>query len=205
METEQIKLNKPVFNRAGRHTGNRLGLFSFEDDKGYINFKLARLSDISGSPLTTFTSKDEAISFLENLMGKYGLCQKLCALYSSYGACFHYEIKKCLGACLGEESAEEYNLRAEKAIASIGLETKSFYLFDKGRNVNEKSVVKVVNGKLIGYGYFDPSNIEGNIWLLDDLIIPCKDNRDSHFIIRSFLAKAKPGNVFYFNPESEEY
>jgi hypothetical protein len=74
-------------------------------------------------------------------------------------------------------------------------------LFDKGRMDNEKSVVKVVNGKLIGYGFFDPISLDGNIALLDDIIKPCPDNRDAQIIIRSFLGKAKPGSVIYINGE----
>ncbi len=205
IETEQIKLNRPVFNRAGRHTANRYGLFRFEDENGYINLKLSRISNCTDNPLTTFTSKEEALSFVERLMERFDLCQKFCGLYSSSGACFHYEIKKCFGACVGEESTNEYNQRVKDAISSIGLNEKSFLLFDKGRNPNEKSVVKVINGKLIGYGFFDPISIDGNISLINDLIIPCKDNRDAHHIIQSFLAKVKPGNIIYFNPESAEY
>lgn len=204
VETEEIKKSKPVFNRAGRRTCNQIGMYHYENPDGYICLKVKRMTTADGVPLTTFSNVDEAKSFLEGLMDKYELCQTLCNLYSSNGACFYYEIKKCNGACVGEESVYSYNLRAQKAIDSIGLSTKSFLLFDKGRNSTEKSVVKVVNGKLIGYGFFDPQSIDGNIDLLDDTIIPCSDNRDAHHIIKSFLGKAKPGSVISFNVESQE-
>lgn len=202
VETEEIKKNKPVFNRLGRRSGNRLGLFQHENDFGYICLSLKRMTSLDEIPIATFSSVDEARMFLERLMEKYDLCQKLCGLYSSSGSCFHYEIKQCLGACIGEEPVDVYNQRAQNAIESIGLSKKSFLFFDKGRNISEKSVVKVVNGKLIGYGFFDPSSIDGNIGLIDDIITHCSDNRDAHQIIRSFLAKARPGNVVYFNGES---
>lgn len=203
LETEEIKKNKPVFNRLGRRSGKLLGLFHYENDNGYLCLKIKRMTSSDGVPLTTFSNADESGVFLERLMEKYDLCQTLCNLYASGGACFHYEIKKCFGACIGQESAESYNIRAQKAIDSIGLSTKSFLLFDKGRNGTEKSVVKVINGKLIGYGFFDPINIDGNLSLLDDLLIPCSDNRDAHQIIRSFLGKAKPDSVLYLNAESQ--
>lgn len=204
VETEEIKRNKPVFNRVGRRSGNHIGLFYYENDEGYLCLKVKRMTSTDGVPLATFSNADESKDFLDRLMEKYDLCQTLCNLYASGSACFHYEIKKCFGACIGEEPAEVYNLRAQKAIDSVGLSTKSFLLFDKGRNVTEKSVVKVVNGKLIGYGFFDPSSIDGNLSLLDDVLIPCSDNRDAHGIIRSFLAKAKPGSVIYLNAEIPE-
>ncbi len=202
VETEEIKKSKPVFNRAGRRSGNQIGLFTYENGDGYICLMVKRMNSTDGMPLTTFTNADESRMFLDRLMEKYDLCQTLCNLYTSGGACFHYEIKKCFGACIGEEPADTYNTRAQKAIDSIGLSTKSFLLFDKGRNNTEKSVVKVVNGKLIGYGFFDPNSVDGNISLLDDLLIACSDNRDAQQIIRSFLAKARPGSVIYLNAES---
>jgi DNA polymerase III subunit epsilon len=204
VETGEIKKSKPVFNRQGRRTGHQLGLFHYENDNGYICLKIKRMISSDGVPLTTFSNTDESAVFIDRLMEKYDLCQTLCNLYTSGGTCFHYEIKKCFGACVGEESANDYNIRAQKAIESIGLATKSFLLFDKGRSSTEKSVVKVVNGKLIGYGYFDPSSIDGNISLLDDILVSCSDNRDAQQIIRSFLAKAKPGSVIYINAESLE-
>ncbi|RPH31992.1 MAG: exonuclease [Bacteroidales bacterium] len=204
VETEEIKKSKPLFNRAGRRSGNQLGMYHYENEHGYICLNIKRMTPIDGVPLTTFANADESRIFLDRLMEKYNLCQTLCNLYTSGEACFHYEIKRCFGACIGEESADKYNIRVQKAIDSIGLSTKNFLLFDKGRNNTEKSVVKVVNGKLIGYGFFDPNSIDGNISLLDDILIPCSNNRDAHQIIKSFLIKAKPGSVIYLNAESPE-
>jgi DNA polymerase-3 subunit epsilon len=205
LETSEIKQSKPVFNRMGRRSGNRLGLFQWENENGYLCLELRRLSGVDAvAPLTTFANKDEAMQFMEHLLEHYHLCQRLCGMYTSAGACFHYEMKKCSGACIGEEPCETYNRRVEEAIGSVGLHARSFYLFDRGRRPDEKSVVKVERGKLIGYGFFDPSSLDGNIGLIDDLLVPCPDNRDAHQIIRSFLAKAKPGNVLYFSPESGE-
>jgi DNA polymerase-3 subunit epsilon len=204
METEEIKKSKPIFNRLGRRIGNQIGLYHYEDENGYLCLKAKRMSSADGIPLTTFSTAEESRDFIDRLIDEFNLCQTLCGLYTSGLACFHYEIKKCFGACVDEESADSYNLRVQKAISSIGLATKSFLLFDKGRNDSEKSVVKVINGKLIGYGFFDPSSIDGNLWLIDDIITHCSDNRDAHQIIKSFLTKAKPSNVIYFNAESQE-
>jgi len=204
METEEIKKSKPIFNRLGRRIGNQIGLYNYEDENGYLCLKAKRMSSADGIPLTTFSTAEESRDFIDRLIDEYNLCQTLCGLYTSGLACFHYEIKKCFGACVDEESAESYNVRVQRAINSIGLASKSFLLFDKGRTDSEKSVVKVINGKLIGYGFFDPNSIDGNLWLIDDIITHCSDNRDAHQIIKSFLTKAKPSNVIYFNAESQE-
>jgi len=163
METEEIKKSKPIFNRLGRRIGNQIGLYHYEDENGYLCLKAKRMSSADGIPLTTFSTAEESRDFIDRLIDEYNLCQTLCGLYTSGLACFHYEIKKCFGACVDEESAESYNVRVQKAMNSIGLASKSFLLFDKGRNDSEKSVVKVINGKLIGYGFFDPNSIDGNL------------------------------------------
>ena len=67
------------------------------------------------SPVSVFTSKEKTKSKLSSLVETYGLCQKLSGLYETDGACFHYQVGICKGACCGKESAEEYNERAARA------------------------------------------------------------------------------------------
>lgn len=201
LETQQIKMNKPVFNRMGRRSLNRYGLFPFQNEMDYLCLQIAKLSDNKEIPVTSFSNLNEAKSFIESIMDRYDLCQKYCGLYSTSGACFRYQINKCQGACIGEESSVKYNIRVNRALDSICLNSKSFMLFDIGRRTDEKSVVKVENGKLIGYGYFDPVSIDGDLSLINDMLIPCRDNHDTHQIIRSYLSKAKPSNVLYFKSD----
>ena len=85
-------------------------------------------------------------------MLKIILCQKYCALYKSTGACFHYEIKECNGACIKEESVEDYNLRVNQAIKSMAYRFQNFLVVDKGRELNERSIIHVCNGSYQGFG-----------------------------------------------------
>ncbi len=77
-------------------------------------FPLKRSDELDNSPLVCFTTKAEALGFLNSIVDKYGLCQKLCGIYPSANHCFHYEIGACKGACVGIEPPGEYNLRAQK-------------------------------------------------------------------------------------------
>ncbi|HRX67689.1 MAG TPA: hypothetical protein P5200_04910, partial [Tenuifilaceae bacterium] len=126
---------------------------------------------------------------------RFNLCQKLCGLYSSNSACFHYQIGQCKGACVGVEPADSYNSRAQKAISSMGLDSRSILLIDEGRREEEKSFVKVINGKVEGYGYFEPEYVGSNLSLIFESLKPCGNHKEATIAVRSFLAKAKRGQV----------
>ena len=117
------------------------------------------------------------------------MCQKLCSLYKTQGACFQYSIKSCHGACLGEEIASLYNERVNKFIEDISFEKESFFLIDKGRDKTEKSLVWVDNGHFRGYGY-DPFHFHGKEamhWARYIDEIP--EDKDIKMIIKSFMKR----------------
>ena len=96
-ESEEIKRNKPKFNRALRRTIFTHGLFSFQDSNGYINLKIEKIKG-NQKPITTFSNISAGKSFINKMIEKDKLCQKLCGLYKSKEDCFGYGIKTCLGA-----------------------------------------------------------------------------------------------------------
>ena len=122
-----------------------------------------------------------------SLVEEYGLCQKLCDLYNSEGACFHYQIQQCKGACIQEEKAEDYNARLEDAIKNYQFKHHSFFIIDRGRNDEEKSVVKIENGKYIGFGYIPQNKLSKDAEILSNAIDEYPDNKDVQQIIRSHL------------------
>lgn len=88
-ESEEIKRNKPKFNRALRRTIFSHGLFSFTDEKGYINLKVAKVNG-KEKPITTFSNLKSAKSFLEKMVDEHNLCQKLSGTYKTESNCFNY-------------------------------------------------------------------------------------------------------------------
>ena len=64
--------------------------------------------------------------------------------------CFHYHVGFCKGACIGKESPEEYNERAEKAMEELVSHRRNFFIIDKGRDTEERCAVKIINGKYTG-------------------------------------------------------
>jgi DNA polymerase-3 subunit epsilon len=188
LESAEIKKYKPVFNRSLRRSLFRYGLFSFTGQDGYIHLAI---ESIKGDklPLTSYGSRKEGISHLQRILDEYNLCQKLCGLYSSAGGCFDHHMGICRGACIGEESPDSYNDRVIDAISKYTYRNKNFFIVDDGRFAHECSVVKVENGRYVGFGYVELDNIDGDAGILHDIIKPFEDNRDAHVIIRGYLRK----------------
>ncbi len=165
------------------------GFIDYKDENGYLRLKIDK-NNREELPLTTFTSAMAAKSHLFTLAEAFNLCQKLCGLFDTKGACFHYNIKQCNGACIGKETPEIYNQRVLQAIEPYRFEQQNFMVIDKGRSNGEKSVICVENGKYLGHGYID---FEYNENLSsDDLkscIHPFPDNRDVQQILRSYLKR----------------
>ncbi len=188
IESSEIKKHSPYYNRAQKRKVMQYGLFSFKDDNGYLNLKIDRTaSRINDSPYTCFTNQAEARTILSRLAERYWLCQKLCGLYETEGACFHHEIRQCNGACIGKESTAIYNNRVTKALSTFYYDNKNFLIIDKGRNHSERSIVQVENGKYLGFGYLNTEESYVHLDSLLDCIKIYEDNRDIHQIIRSYL------------------
>lgn len=186
LESSEIKKHKPVFNRTQRRSVFSSGLFSYTDDKGYLRLYIGK--NLNGhQPVTSFTTQEHARNYLHGLVSKFELCQKLCGLYETEGACFHFGIRQCRGACTGRETPENYNRRAEAAIRLSGFNHPDFFIIEKGRSKEEAAVVKIAGGRYIGFGFTDNtgSGVDG----LHDCISHYDDNRDTRQIIRIYLKK----------------
>ena len=188
LESSEIKKHKPVFNRSLRRSLFQYGLFSYTGKDGYIHLVLEAIKG-DKLPLTSYGSRKEGVNHLQRIVDEYNLCQKMCGLYSTTGGCFDHHMGICKGACVGAESTESYNDRAIDAISKYTYRNKNFFIVDDGRFAHECSVVKVENGRYVGFGYVELDNIQDNSGILHDVIKPFEDNRDAHVIIRGYLRK----------------
>ncbi len=188
LESDEIKKYKPVFNRSLRRSIFNYGLFSYTGTDGYIRLSIERLKG-ERLPLTSYTSREEGRNHLIRIRNEFALCQKLCGLYHSDGTCFEYHIGDCKGACAGIEPPESYNDRVIDAISKYSYMNKNFFIIDDGRSSDEVSVVKVENGRYVGFGYVEMESIHGDSTILHDVIRKYDDNKDVHVILRGFLRK----------------
>ncbi|MEW4925545.1 exonuclease domain-containing protein [Algibacter sp. 2305UL17-15] len=189
-ESEEIKRNKPIFNRALRRTIFTHALYSFKDENSYINLKID-VVDGRKKPITTFSNRQSGKSFITKVVEDYKLCQKLTGLYKTKTSCFNYEIKQCDGACIGEEPAEGYNKRVLAIIDKNSYENKNMVIVDKGRAVDERSAILIKEGVFVGLGFFNLNYQINNLEILESIITPMQNNRDAQHIIQSYLRRNK--------------
>ncbi len=188
-ESEDIKAQRPVYNKAQKKSKVNYGLYYFKDRKGYIRFNILK-NDGKTTPLYSFESMAEAKDYMYIQIEKFRLCQKLCGLSDSSGSCFQYQIKLCNGACIGEEDYVTYNKRAQEFISNVTFFDNNMIIQDKGRSKNETSVVIINGGIYIGYGWLE-NNQSYNKEQILDMISVKKDTMDARLIIKRLLSVNK--------------
>ncbi|SFZ94565.1 DNA polymerase-3 subunit epsilon [Flaviramulus basaltis] len=189
-ESEEIKRVKPIFNRALRRSIFTHALYSFKDENDYINLKID-VADGRKKPITTFSNRQSGKSFITNAVDDYNLCQKLTGLYKTKTSCFNYDIKACEGACIQKESSDLYNKRVKALIDKNSYANKNMVIIDRGRDVDERSAIFIENGIFKGLGFFNLNYQINNIEVLESIITPMQNNRDTQHIIQSYIRRNK--------------
>ncbi len=189
-ESEEIKQNKPVYNRALRKTLYSYQLSSFEDDKGYMNLKIEK-ADGRKKAITTYTNSQQAKSSLFKITEEHQLCQKLTGLYETKNSCFLHSIKECHGACVQEEAPGPYNERVAGFLKKYSYENQHMLIIDKGRDIEERSVILIENGQYKGFGFYNLNYQINNAEVLKSIINPMQNNRDAQHIIQNYLRRNK--------------
>lgn len=185
LESEEIKRIKPIYNRAQIRSVFSYGIFLDIDKDGYFDLKIGKNEPLS-HPLTAFASNREAKDYMQFLVDEYNLCLSHCNLGTGPGPCFNHQIHKCLGACCGKESAEDYNKRLRIATDRLSFRHQNFILIDQGRNENEYGIVEVKSGLYLGFGYLEKEKLNNND-ARSKCIKPMFSNRDSNSIIQSWI------------------
>jgi|TARA_B110000259_G_scaffold187473_1_gene241806 DNA polymerase-3 subunit epsilon len=186
-ESEEIKTLSPKFNSAQKRIRFNIGIIQYKDQNGYTRLGLDKGSATNIPSYLKFSSKSDAQRFLQKVVNKGVLCQKLVGLQTGKGSCFEKQLGMCRGACVNEETALSYNDRLKKALESFSLSSDSYLIKDEGRDLDEYSVIWVQNGEYQGFGFFnydvqDPEMIKESIKKV-------KNNRDVIGIIKAFLVK----------------
>lgn len=196
-ESEEIKINKPIYNRAQRKTLFNYALYSHLNDEGYLCLSVQK-SDGRKKEITSFTSLQEGKNSLYKITEKHSLCQKLNGLYETKNGCFQYKIKECNGACIGKENTTEYNHRVEEFINEMIFNNENIIVIDRGRKVDERSAILIENGIYKGYCFYDLNYQINNIEILKNILIPMQNNRDTRAIIQNYLKKNRVMKVVKF-------
>ena len=196
-ESEEIKVNKPIYNRAQRKSIFLYALYQHKTEAGYIALSIEK-SDGRKKEITSFTSLQEGKNLLFKITEKYNLCQKINGLYDTKNDCFQYKINECKGACIGKEAASAYNDRVLEFINKNSFDKNNMIVIDKGRAFDERSAILIENGVYKGYCFYELNYQVTNIDILKNIIILMQHNRDVKTIIQSYLRKNKMHKIITF-------
>ncbi len=201
-ESYDIKALQPEINKASRSREFPYFIHHFTDELGYIHFSILKTNqkNIRGKQvLGLYKSRNSAKSHLANISKQLQLCDKLTHLDDNDGPCFRYKLGECLGACLLEEDADEYNNRAELGLElMMRLFEDNFILVTDGRSVQEKAVILVEEGHYRGYGYMAVEDLNYGIEEIKEAINYVPEDPDANGIIRGYMDTGKGFKVIPF-------
>ncbi len=186
LESAEIKAKQPIYNRRLRKHKN---LYSWVLN-AHCQPILHRVDEISDDKLTVglYKNTSSAKQWLVKLIEKNALCTKVLGLESTHRqCCFNYQLKRCLGACCGDETIESHNQRLIQAFeqyALIAWPWQSAIAIVEDDPVNQCKAFHIIN-QWRYLGSVDD--------LSDTKIEPLpRFSRDSYHIIIRYLQYEKP-------------
>ncbi|MUV02192.1 exonuclease [Flavobacterium rakeshii] len=190
-ECQEIKVNKPVYNRAQKKTVFPWSVYVEKNSEGYLCLSLQK-TDGRKKEIISFSSATDGKNALHRIVEQYNLCKKINGLESpSKPSCFGLELNTCNGACVGNESVEEYNKRVQEFVDNNSFYNQSMIIIDRGRTVEERSAVLIEKGEYKGYAFYNLNYQITKPDILKNILIPMDNNRDAKNIIKSYIRKKK--------------
>ncbi len=189
-EYEEIRQNRPKYNRIPRQATFAYQLSSFQDGNGFVNLRLEKSND--GNPaLLTFGNYQQAKVELLRIRQEYQLCP-IISRPESISENGNFETTDLSwGNDKDPGNPAEYNRRVSEFLDRESFVNKSFLLIDRGREPQERSVIWIENGVYMGYSYFDLNYQILKPKILKTIINPAKYRREAQYIIQNYLRKNK--------------
>jgi DNA polymerase-3 subunit epsilon len=196
-ESEEIKINKPLYNREQKKTLFPWSLYVEKNEKGYLAFKIEK-TDGRKKEVTSFTTTQDAKNALFRFTEEFNLCQKINGLYDTKLSCFQYDVEQCFGACIDKETPDNYNIKVKECIAKNSFDKQNMVVIDVGRNKGERSAVVIEDGIYKGYAFYELNYQINTIDILKKILVPMQNNRDVRTIIQSYIRKKKALKIIRF-------
>ena len=107
LESKEIKLHKPLFNKKLRRIKNANYFLSYSKNKKGIYY--LHYSETPTISLKSFSSKKALLSHVNDFLKENGLCSHVNRLTYEVRPCFDYHLGKCSGICINENIKSKYN------------------------------------------------------------------------------------------------
>ena len=201
LESTEIKKLWPVFNYSQKRWEDVYGIFSYEDQNGYLRLAIEK-NKKHLTPVYTFHYLIDGHAVLRKLIHEFNLCPKLCFLQKGNSKCEGIEEEYCFGACEKKEKPAKYNKRVCKAIQSLQSQP-SYTIMDKGLNADEQSCILVLQGKFYGMGYIPSDAQIAEPEMLKDHLTQYRENSFIRNLVNGYAARF-PSKVKFFEDTSTE-
>jgi DNA polymerase-3 subunit epsilon len=199
LESTEIKKLWPAFNYSQKRWEDVYGIYSFEDQNGYLRLAIEKNKKHLNSAYT-FHYLVDGHAVLRKLINEFHLCPKLCFLQTDNEPCSGIAEEKCFGACEQKEKSNHYNKRVTQAIESLSAQP-SYAIIDKGLKDDEQSCILVWNGKFYGMGYLSSDISITEPEQLKDHITPYKENSFIRNLVNGYAARF-PSKIISFSNET---
>lgn len=161
LEAIEIKRLWPKYNRSLKRFEHAFGLYTFEDQNGYLRLVVDKRGKLT-KPLYTCNSYLDGRNLLTKLINEFDLCPKLCFIQTNNEPCTSAKAHLC--ACEGIETTEQYNRKVDLALEQLKDALPTFAIRDQGRQNDEHSCILIEKGQFYGMGYishyFDADNLD---------------------------------------------
>ena len=169
-ENTEIKKHKPKFNKLLKKIIKKFCLEICENFEGDKYLRICHYDDTINY-LECYSSLKTANNRLEFFKKKYEL----------------------------SDSIKKNNININLLIKDLSYKFKNMLLIDKGRDIDEKSVIVVKNNNYIGYGFFTLNHQISNFDVLDSLIVKNEHIENSKEVILKYLKKHKIEKLINFD------
>jgi DNA polymerase-3 subunit epsilon len=91
-----------------------------------------------------------------------------------------------------------FNYLGKKKYAEINFTNPNMVVIDKGREIDEKTILLIQNNELKGYCFTELSNQITDHEVLCNLITPIKNSLKNRFLVKNYLAKSRVEKIIRF-------
>lgn len=198
LESAEIKRLWPQFNFSQKRWEDVYGIYSFEDQNGYMRLAIEKNKKNLRSAYT-FHYLVDGHAVMRKLIREFHLCPKLCFMQTNNESCTGIAEENCFGACEQKEKPVRYNKRVLEAIESLVIQP-SYAIIEKGLNEDEQSCILVWNGRFYGMGYISSDITITEPEQLKDFLTQYKENSFIYHMISGYAARF-PSKVVSFSSE----
>jgi DNA polymerase-3 subunit epsilon len=142
LESAEIRRLWPEHNRSQKRFQHTYGLYSFEDQNGYLRLAIEKKRKHL-QPIYSFNLLQQGYILLRKLVTEFMLDE---------GLCFFDKTKRGV-----EEDPVSYNNRVNAALNALGGQLPSFAVVESGKSESEHCYILIEQGRFYGMGYLPGS------------------------------------------------